>query len=421
MKQEIKQKLEQIKECKIPEGYKETKMGIIPKDWSIKEINKITDYADYRGKTPPKTKEGVFLVTAKNIKKGFIDYNASKEFVSNKEYSNIMKRGLPKKGDVLITTEAPVGNVAQIDNEKIALAQRVIKYRGKKGIIDNTYLKYFCLGNNFQKEILIESTGGTVKGIKGSRLHKMNIVYPIIDEQKKINKILTTSDCLIELKNEEIKNTKKLKKGLMQNLLEGKVRFPEFKNNWQNIKLKKLLIEVSKRNNGNNVDRVLSVNNKKGFINQDEQFGKQVASADVSNYKIIKKGQFAYNPSRINVGSIDLLKNYDEGILSPMYVVFDVRETLNSEYFRYWLETHEFKGRMKSYISGSVRDSLGFKDMCAMIIKIPPREEQNKIVKFIGIIDREIIEFEKELYLLKEQKKGLMQLLLTGIIRVNTD
>ena len=113
----------------IKQGYKQTKVGIIPEDWEVVKIKEATSYVDYRGKTPTKTDNGVFLVTAKNIKQGFIDYQASLEFVSETEYHEIMRRGMPKIGDILITTEAPLGNVAQIDKENIALAQRVIKFR----------------------------------------------------------------------------------------------------------------------------------------------------------------------------------------------------------------------------------------------------------------------------------------------------
>lgn len=122
-------------------------------DWEEKKLGKVCDYVDYRGKTPTKTSSGIFLVTAKNIKDGYIDYNVSKEYISPDDYDEVMHRGKPKIGDVLITTEAPCGNVAQVDNENIALAQRVIKYRGHSNI-DNTFLKYVLLSLAFQKNLI---------------------------------------------------------------------------------------------------------------------------------------------------------------------------------------------------------------------------------------------------------------------------
>ena len=106
-------------------------------DWEQRKLIEVCDYVDYRGKTPRKTKTGVFLVTAKNVKDGYIDYEASKEYISYNDYDEVMKRGIPEIGDVLFTTEAPCGNVAQVDKPNIALAQRIIKYRGKDNIINN--------------------------------------------------------------------------------------------------------------------------------------------------------------------------------------------------------------------------------------------------------------------------------------------
>ena len=170
-------------------------LGKIGFEWKC--LKDICDYVDFRGKTPKKTESGIFLVTAKNIKKGFIDYNASKEFVSESDYIEIMRRGLPRIGDVLITTEAPCGNVAQIDKEDIALAQRVIKYRSSnENILDNTFLKFMLLSKEFQVNLIKLSTGGTVKGIKGSTLHKMKIKIPPIDEQKRIVSILEKFEIL---------------------------------------------------------------------------------------------------------------------------------------------------------------------------------------------------------------------------------
>ncbi|WP_236650836.1 restriction endonuclease subunit S [Mannheimia pernigra] len=163
----------------------------------FKALGEVCDYVDYRGKTPKKVENGIYLVTAKNIKRGFIDYEVSKEYISENDYDEVMRRGLPKIGDVLITTEAPCGNIAQIDNENIALAQRVIKYRSKdNNVLSNDFLKHYLLGDDFQRLLLQSATGGTVKGIKGSTLHKLCIPIPPLTEQQKIVNILDKFDNL---------------------------------------------------------------------------------------------------------------------------------------------------------------------------------------------------------------------------------
>lgn len=166
------------------------------KEYEYDSLENLCEIVDYRGKTPQKVSNGIFLVTAKNIRKGFIDYEKSQEYISEYNYDEIMHRGLPKIGDVLITTEAPCGNVAQVDNENIALAQRVIKYRPKDSKINSTFLKYILLSDEFQNKLLKNATGGTVKGIKGSKLHKLTIPVPPIDIQLKITKILDNFDKL---------------------------------------------------------------------------------------------------------------------------------------------------------------------------------------------------------------------------------
>ena len=166
-------------------------------DVEWKALSEVCDYVDYRGKTPKKTGSGVFLVTAKNIRRGYIDYAASQEFISENDYNLVMRRGLPEIGDILITTEAPCGFVAQVDQKNIALAQRVIKYRSKNELFSNSFLKHYLLGNQFQAKLAKTSTGATVKGIKGSKLHKLTIPLPIPAEQERIVSILDKFDALV--------------------------------------------------------------------------------------------------------------------------------------------------------------------------------------------------------------------------------
>ena len=187
-------------------------------DWEEKMLKRVTSYVDYRGKTPKKVGQGIFLITAKNIKDGYIDYNCSQEFVEEFSYKEIMSRGLPQLGEVLITTEAPCGNVAQIDNTNVALAQRIIKYRGNKDILNNSYLKYYFSSRDFQSLLNRMSTGGTVKGIKGSVLHTLKVKIPCLEEQEKIANVLSKLDELIEEKKALLSDWQQFKKGLLQQM-----------------------------------------------------------------------------------------------------------------------------------------------------------------------------------------------------------
>lgn len=189
-------------------------------NWKEDRLNNLCEYVDYRGKTPEKVEKGIFLVTAKNIRMGYIDYDVSQEFISEDSYEEVMHRGKPNIGDVLFTTEAPCGMVAQVDRDDIALAQRVIKYRSKdNNSLNNTYLKYILISDMFQDNLAQKATGGTVKGIKGAVLHEMIIIYPSdIKEQRLIADFLSDFDDAIAAAKKELELWKQIKEALLQQM-----------------------------------------------------------------------------------------------------------------------------------------------------------------------------------------------------------
>jgi type I restriction enzyme S subunit len=186
---------------------------------------------DYRGKTPPKTKSGVRLVTAKIVKGGRI-VDENNEYIASDYYDAWMRRGLPQKGDVLITTEAPLGEVAQIKtNEKIALAQRIILLRGKANIINQNYYFHTLRSDFVQSELSKRSQGVTVTGIKQSELLKVQIPVFSLVIQQKIASILSAYDDLIENNNKRIKILEETAQTIYKNFVKSK------NNNWVDIKI----------------------------------------------------------------------------------------------------------------------------------------------------------------------------------------
>jgi type I restriction enzyme S subunit len=152
---------------------------------------------DYRGKTPEKTNFGVPLVTAKVIKGGRIE--RPDEFIAEADFDSWMRRGMPERGDIVMTTEAPLGEVAQLDGTKVALAQRVITLRGKPDLLDNTFLKFLLQSCEVQEELRSRGTGTTVVGIRQSELRKVSLTLPSLAEQKAIAAVLGALDDKIEL------------------------------------------------------------------------------------------------------------------------------------------------------------------------------------------------------------------------------
>jgi type I restriction enzyme S subunit len=162
-----------------------------PESWDVRSFTRCAiERADYRGATPTKTETGVFLVTAKNIRRGLIDYEASKEYVAQAEYATIMRRGLPRNGDLLLTTEAPLGNAALVDREDIALAQRVIRFRLNPDLLIPEFTLYSVLAPYFQNQMLRRGTGSTALGIKASKLPQLQILCPPLAEQRRILELI---------------------------------------------------------------------------------------------------------------------------------------------------------------------------------------------------------------------------------------
>ena len=152
---------------------------------------------DYRGKTPRKTPSGIPLITAKVVKGGRIE--KPDEFIAEDDYEPWMRRGMPEASDVVITTEAPLGEVAQLGSERVALAQRLIALRGKRGVLDNTFLKFLMQSSGVQDQLRARASGTTVFGIRQSELRKVLLTLPPFKEQLAIAHVLGTLDDKVAL------------------------------------------------------------------------------------------------------------------------------------------------------------------------------------------------------------------------------
>ncbi|WP_053070829.1 restriction endonuclease subunit S [Halomonas sp. PR-M31] len=162
-------------------------LGEVPEHWELGGLTKfIGPVVDYRGRTPKKVDDGVFLVTAKNVRNGRIDYEVSREYADAESARSLLERGRPEIGDLLFTMEAPLGQVALIDRTDIALAQRIVKFRGVEGVMMNTYLMYWLMSTGCQARMETLATGSTALGIKASKLGMIECLVPPITEQEEI-------------------------------------------------------------------------------------------------------------------------------------------------------------------------------------------------------------------------------------------
>jgi type I restriction enzyme S subunit len=435
----------------ISQGYKKTKIGVIPEEWEVSQIKDVTNYVDYRGKTPKKVSDGILLVTARNIKYGYLDYETSREYIAENDYQNVMSRGTPNIGDVLLTTEAPLGNIAQIDIENIALAQRVIKFRGKDNL-DNSYLKYHFLSERFQAYLLKLAIGTTVLGIQGKQLHKMLIPLPLLKEQQKIAKILTTWDSAISIQENLIKEKEQLKKALMQKLLSGEsckkddnclsslgskpkamrdstaggLRFPEFSGEWKEVKLGDIFDNIG----GTALEKYTNKHSQYKFIS-------------IGNYSI--DGKYVDNNQRIELNEKTKTKLLSKDNLvmvlndktasgdligstilidDDFYIYNQRSERLICKnciiplYAWFVLNSKQFRQRIFSISQGGTQIYINYPSVKTLLLNLPSLQEQQKIAQVLSSADKEIDLLKNELESLKEQKKGFMQRLLSGEVRV---
>lgn len=184
-------------------------------EWVVKNLDEVVEYfIDYRGKTPDKKDSGIPLITAKIIKDGRL--NTATEFISVEDYPLWMTRGYPEVNDVVLTTEAPLGEVALIKNKNIALAQRIITLRGYKNILDNKFLKYWLQSEQGQYELESRASGTTVFGIKSSVLKKIPISLPPYNEQVAISSVLYSIDEKIDLLHRQNKTLESMAETLFR-------------------------------------------------------------------------------------------------------------------------------------------------------------------------------------------------------------
>lgn len=387
-------------------------------EWEERKLIEVCDYVDYRGKTPEKTEQGIFLVTAKNVKDGYIDYESSKEYISEEDYEDAMHRGIPEIGDVLITTEAPCGNVAQVNRKDIALAQRIIKYRGHKRVVNNTYLKYYLLSPEFQHVLRINSSGGTVQGIKGSILHQQFIKYPQYGEQMKIGDYFLKIDNFITLHQRKCEEIKRLKKYMLQKMFPQKgknkpeIRFQGFTDAWEQRKFPEFVSFFNGltytpddvQDTGTLVLRSSNVKNGE-IVDADNVY----VSDKVAISENVQKGDIIVvvrNGSRALIGKHAQIKAF-----MPNTVIGAFMTGLRSEqssFVNALLDTSAFEKEIAKNMGATINQITGYM-FSKMEFMIPSEKEQQKIGDYFTNLDQLITLHQRKCDELKKVKKFMLQ------------
>ncbi|PWB14344.1 restriction endonuclease subunit S [Acinetobacter sp. AM] len=358
------------------------------------------------------THNGIPVVMPKDIYGGKIKTESIAR--TSVEKSKSLQKHFLQEGDILFPRRGNLGRiaVASKNNEGWICGTGCLRARLKSDI-SSGYIHQFVQMPQVVKWLENNALGQTMLNLNTSIIGKLPVYAPPLDVQKNIAEALQAWDKAIEKTEALIVAKEKQFDWLCSSLINcaGHKR----------LATSKLIGEVSKRNKDRNIERVLSVTNHSGFVLPEDQFERRVASADVSNYKVVEKGQYAYNPSRINVGSIARLDDWENGILSPMYVVFKIDNIkVCSDYFLHWLNSNEARQRIKNSAQGSVRETVSFKDLGTIDIPLPVMSVQKDVAYKLNLAKREISLLKQMLEQYRDQKCGLMQKLLTGEWQINT-
>lgn len=436
MKQEIKQRIEMINRDEVPKGYKQTKIGIIPNEWTQETLNTIRDKNDRYSltggpfgsdlKSEHYTESGVRIIQLQNIGDGvFID--KYKIFASDEKANELISCNIYPNEIIIAKMAEPLARACIIPNldKRYLMASDGIRLKVSNEV-NSYYILNLINSSLFRNEAIKRGTGTTRLRIGLSELKKIPFFLPNIKEQQKIGQILSTWDKAIELKAKLIEQKEEQKKALMQKLLTGKMRLPGFHGEWKNVKIK----DISKI--------YLGLTYTPSYISEGIPFlsVKDINGGKINfeNVKYISESEYKNSTSNSKPKKGDILFGRVGTLGNPIIITDDIEfcifvslgylrissDNVLNCFIMHWMNSKLFKKQVQSKIAGSSQKNLNTGWLKEFNISLPPIDEQRKISRILSINDKELELLAQELDLLKQQKKGLMQLLLTGKVRVKS-
>lgn len=405
----------------MKEGYKQTELGIIPEDWEVKIAKDILSNYSLGGNYDNCLEEtsGIPLIKMGNINRGSIDLTKIEYLKEGTIYS---ENDILKRNDILFNTRNTLDLVGKVaiwrDELPFALYNsNLLRLKFKKEFISNNeFINYLFNSKLILAKLRGYATGTTsVAAIYTKDLLKVKFPIPPIEEQNAIANCLSTWDKAIEKQQKLIEAKEIRHKALMQKLLSGKKRLPGFTDEWKQVKLGDLF---SERNETKYDDLPLLSIGQEGVYPQTDSNKRDISNGDKSKYKRIVPGDIGYNTMRMWQGRSALSSL--EGIVSPAYTILIPKENVDSYFFSLLFKTTRLTNLFWRNSQGLVDDTLNckYKDFSIIKCNIPSYEEQIAIKEILKISEAEIEIEKKKLDQLKEQKKALMQKLLTGKVRL---
>lgn len=415
----------------VPKGYKKTEVGIIPEDWEVKRLKDVANINKSQLSNNTDGNYEFYYFDLSSVSEGKISLPQSK--MKFKDAPSRARRIFSKYHILMSTVRPYLKGFAYVDFEKedciCSTGFAVIASNNK---YDSLFIYHNIFSSNISNQINRLLVGSNYPAINQTDVEELKIPYcKKNNERKIIAQILSTWDKAIELKEKLLEEKKKQKKGLMQRLLTGEVRLHGFDGEWEEVRLG----DIGQTYNGLSGKTAKDFGEGKPYITYKNIFeNSKVDIKDVDyvkiskneNQNLVRYGDIFFTtssetPNEVGMSSV-LLDKVEELYLNSFCFGFRLYnfETLVPEYARYLFRGETFRGRINKLAQGSTRFNLSKNEVMKLKVILPSVREQQAIAQILSTADKEIELLEKELEQLKTQKKGLMQLLLTGIVRVKT-
>lgn len=417
MTSEIKQRIERIRRGEVPERYVKTALGLAPANWKRYTFGDI-----YTERKEPGDENLPLLMVSihSGVSDGEVDAAELPKQVKRIEDKSQYKKAV--SGDLVFNMmRAWQGAIGAVRTTGMVSPAYIVAEPNDKAY--PLFMDYYSRTPQMINQIDRQSYGVTDfrKRLYWDSFAPISCILPPIEEQQKIATILTTQDKVIKLKEKRLAEKQRQKKYLMQQLLTGKKRLPGFSGEWKKAKLKNILYE-RKTYSPKGLEYPHVTLSAEGIFPKSERYDRDHLVRDEDKeYKITHKGDICYNPANLKFGAI-CENTFGDAIFSPIYVTFEVEENICKEYIANYLMRWDFINAVRKYEEGTVYERMAVKpeDFLKFEIFLPQIEEQTAIAEVLSAADREIELLQQDIEQEKQKKKALMQLLLTGIVRVKT-
>jgi len=409
-------------------GYKKTKLGWLPEDWrllTVREIASRVTVGIASAATHAYRPQGVRMFRNMNIREGFID-DRSPLFL-DPDYEKRHRRKRLRAGDI-VTVRTGYPGVSAVVTDRHAGAQVFTSLitTPNQHFVTADYLCLYINSPYGKRQFSQSEAGGAQKNVNASMLSRLHVPLPPLPEQKNIASILSAWDAAIEKTGDLVAAKRKQSKALMRQVLTGKRRLPGFAGRWAPTRLSALVSRIKETADEPQKYPVLSITAGTGFVSQADKFSRVIAGKHIENYVLLRRGEFSYNKGnsyRYPQGCVYQLHEYDEGLVPSVFYSFRVKpKRVHDAFLKHYFIAGLHNAQLYRWINTGVRNNgllnLNASDFFNIQIDLPDLKEQRAIAAVLDTADREIAALEAKLKALQRQKKGLMQRLLTGQVRV---